>query len=167
MHNEVNVESFMEMFQKIGWPKNLNLPMEGNLLRQQLTILLGAINEISSSKEVYIYQELPHSIVKENKDCDLVKCSFKEVLQYFDNYFKGYLFSADKSWLVFTHTDLDFTILGGPKKLIDNLISSDLEVLECTANTRVDSKSDELNLKLINDLQVPKLNWWRKLFRLK
>ena len=54
---------------------------------------------------------------------------------------------------------------GGQKKLIDNLIASDREALECVANTRVDNKSDELNKILINYFKTSKQNWWQKLFR--
>lgn len=166
-HNEINPQTYTDKFQKIGWQKNLNFPNEGNLPQRQFVQLLEVLQEVSSSNEVYIYQVMPHTIWKDNKDCDLVKCEFNEVLEYFDADFKGYLYSDDKSWLVFTDTDLTFTIVGGKKKLIDSLISSDLEVLECETFTRVDNDSDKINgEKAAHESTLPKAgrSWWRKLF---
>lgn len=163
-HNEINPQTYVDKFQKIGWQRNLNFPSEGYLPRQILIKLLALLNDKSQSDEVYIYQIPPHNIWKDNKDCDLVKCSYNEVLEYFDKDFIGYLYSADKSWVVFTDTDLCFTLVGGKKQLIDNLITSDLEVLECAVTTRVDNYSDKINEQK-SKLEEP--NFWQKLFRLK
>ncbi len=155
-HNEINPQTYVDKFQRIGWQRNLSFPSEGYLPRQILTTLLTLLNNQSSSDEVYIYQMPPHNIWKDNKDCHLVKCSLNEVLEYFDKDFIGYLYSADKSWVVFTDIDLCFTIVGGQKQLINTLISSEFEVLECKATTRVDNYSDKIN--------IVKLNLWQKLF---
>lgn len=144
-HNEVNGKTFADKFQTIGWPRNLKFPSEGYLPRELLVNLLKKLENISNSDQVYIYQMLPNSIFKDNKDCDLVKCTFNEVLEYFDTNFIGYLYPEDKSWVVFTDTDLCFSIVGGPKRLVDLLLSSDLEILECNATTRVDNFSDKMN----------------------
>jgi len=163
-HNEINPQTYVDKFQKIGWQRNLNFPSEGYLPRQILIKLLALLNDKGQSDEVYIYQMPPHNIWKDNKDCDLVKCSYNEVLEYFDKDFIGYLYSADKSWVVFTDTDLCFTLVGGKKQLIDNLIISDLEVLECAVTTRVDNYSDKINEE---KSKLEKPNFWQKLFRLK
>ncbi|MDX2246516.1 MAG: hypothetical protein SF052_07065 [Bacteroidia bacterium] len=160
-HNEINPKTYVDKFQKIGWQRNLNFPSEGYLPRKILTKLLTLLKENSSSDESYIYQKPPHNIWKDNKDCDLVKCHLHEVLEYFDNDFIGYLYSADKSWVVFTDTDLCFTLVGGHKQLIDKIISSELEVLECAATTRVDNYSDKINIKKSDNV---KPNFWQKLF---
>lgn len=166
-HNEINPQTYVDKFQKIGWQKNLNFPSEGYLPRQLLVKLLKILNETSSSNQVYIYQMVPHTIWKDNKDCDLVKCRFNEVLEYFDNDFIGYLYSADKSWIIFTDTDLDFTIVGGQKKLIDTFIESELEVLECKSTTRVDNYSDKINLEKTYNIEYSGRKWWQKLLGLK
>lgn len=166
-HNEINPQTYVDKFQKIGWQKNLNLPSEGYLPRQLLIKLLKLLKEASSSDQVYIYQNVPHNILKDNKDCDLIKCSFNEVLEYFDNDFIGYLYSVDKSWIVFTDTDLNFTIVGGQKKLIDVLVSSDLEVLECLETTRVDNFSDKINSEKPTSSEKTKNSWWEKLIEWK
>lgn len=166
-HNEINPQTFVNKFNKIGWQKNLLFPSEGYLPRQLLVKLLNLLKNVSTSDYVYIYQMMPHNIWKDNKDCGLVKCSFDEVLEYFDTDFKGYLYSADKSWVIFTDTDLHFTIAGGQKQLIDILLSSDLEVLECKATTRVDNYSNKINKeKAAHNSTLPKAGrkWWQKLF---
>lgn len=169
-HNEINPQTFVDKFQKIGWQKNLNFPNEGYLPRQLLIKLLKLLKAVNSSDQVYIYQMVPHTIWKDNKDCDLVNCCLSEVLEYFDNDFIGYLYSVDKSWIIFTDTDLEFTIVGGNKQLIDILLSSDLEVLECKATTRVDNLSDKINEeKAAHNSTLPKAGrkWWQKLFGFK
>ncbi len=166
-HNEINPQTYVDKFQEIGWQKNLNFPSEGYLPRQLLVKLLKLLKEVSSLDQVFIYQMVPHNIWKDNKDCDLVKCSFSEVLEYFDSDFIGYLYSADKSWVIFTDTDLNFTIVGGHKQLIDILLSSDLEVLKCKATTRVDNYSDKVDeVKVAHNITLPKAGrtWWQKLF---
>lgn len=150
-HNEINPQTYVDKFRKIGWQRNLIFPSEGYLPRQILIKLLHLLQEKSPLNEVYIYQIPPHTIWRDNKECDLVKCNFNEVLEYFDKNFIGYLYSIDRSWVIYTDTDLCFTIVGGQKHLIDTLISSELEVLVCIATTRVDNYGDKINV------EVPKL----------
>lgn len=144
-HSQINQKTFAKKFQKIGWQKNLIFPNEGYLPRQLLMELLNILKLQTASNEVFIYQMAPHTIWKDNKTEDLVKCDFEEVLEYFRDDFIGYLYPADKSWVVFTDTDLTFTIIGGKRNLIDSIIVSDLEALECAATTRVDDFSDKIN----------------------
>ncbi len=144
-HNQINPDSFVAKFLKIGWQRNLNFPREGYLPRQSLIKLLDILKTTTKVTEVCIYQMPPNNIWKDNKDSDFVKCSYEGVLEYFDKDFIGYLYAIDKSWIILTDTDLTFTIVGGRKKLIYALVASDLEVLECKSTTRVDNYSDELN----------------------
>jgi hypothetical protein len=166
-HNEITLGKFIEKFQEIGWPKNLSFPSEGYLPRQLLINLIYVLNSSVTGEPVYIYQIPPHTAFKNNKHFDLVKCSLDEVLEYFDNGFVGYLYASDKSWIVFTDTDLSFTIVGGQKELIEKLKNSSLEVLECLSTTRVDIYGDKLNedkAKGNSSLPKERRNWWQKLF---
>lgn len=144
-HAEINTASYAALFQQTGWPRNLLFPSEGFLPRTLLTHLLSLLRQHTPHDEVYIYQWPPHSIFKEGRAADLVRCSFAEVLEYFDGGFTGYLYAGDRSWLVHTNTDFHFTLVGGSKDLLEALKSSDLEVLECSAATRVDDYSDRIN----------------------
>jgi hypothetical protein len=166
-HNEISQQKFVEKFQKIGWPKNLSFPSEGYLPRQLLIDLTYILKTAVTTDTVYIYQFPPHTAFKGNKDCELVRCSLDEVLEYFGNGFVGYLYASDKSWIVFTDTDLSFTIVGGQIQLIEKLINSSLEVLQCLSTTRVDMYADKLNeenAKTNGGLPKERRKWWQKFF---
>jgi len=144
-HDEINTRAFSEKFKKIGWPKNISFPKEGRLPRILLIELLAILKKENAGNVVFIYQSPPNSIMKIDKYHDLVRCTFEEVLKYFEDDFIGYLYPEDKSWIVYTGTDLHFTIIGGKKKLIDAIVNSHLEAVECESTTRVDNDSDKLN----------------------
>jgi len=144
-HNQINQKTFINKFEKVGWQKNLIFPNEGHLSRQLLVKLLNILKPQKDFDELIIYQAAPHTIWKDNKPEHVVRCNFEEVLGYFNSDFIGYLFAADKSWIVFTDTDLTFTIVGGQKKIIDSILISDIEAIECNATTRVDDFSDKIN----------------------
>ena len=53
-----------------------------------------------------------------------------------------YWWPESKNWCVCSDYDLPFTVVGGPKNLIDRVLSSDLlEAVAVTPNTRIDYKS--------------------------
>lgn len=144
-HQEINQNSFTARFQEIGWPRNLLFPREGYLVRPLLLKLLLLLKQYTVGDEVYIYQLVPNSIMKEGRIDDLIKCRFEEVSEYFPRDFIGYMYAADKSWIVYTDTDLYFTLVGGSKALIQTLANSSLEVLPCLPTTRIDNHSDSIN----------------------
>jgi len=144
-HSQINIQSFVAKFKNIGWPTNLNFPKEGRLPRQILVKLIEILKKGTIKNEVFIYQTAPHTIWKGGKDCDLVKCTFEDILKYFEEDFIGYLYSSDKSWIVYTNNDLHFTIVGAKKSIITNIANSELEAIECNANTRTDYYSDKIN----------------------
>jgi len=144
-HKEISIQAFNEKFKKIGWPKNLWSPREGYLPRPLLKKLLSILKKETDNDIVFVYQIPPNSIMKGEKFQDLIKCTFEEVLSYFDEDFIGYLYPEDESWIGSTDTDLHFTIIGGTKKLIGAIVNSNLEAIECGPTTRVDNYSDKLN----------------------
>lgn len=137
-HNETNLKAFVNKFQEIGWPTNLGFPSEGFLPRKEFLRLLEVLKRHSTSDKVFIYQKAPHTIWKDDLAEDLVLASFEEAGQYFEEDFRGYLYDENKKWLIYTDTDLSFTLVGGDHSLIHSLSGSDLEVLRCTATTRID-----------------------------
>jgi len=138
VNNEVNPKRFEDVFNKIGWPLNLSFPSEGYLPQSELNVLLLILGGGKVS-EMIILQEPPHTIWKYNDGDDCQVANVTEVTNYFsENGFIGYLGDMAHKWLMFTDTDLSFTIVGGSKDLIRKIMESDLEALECTAMTRVD-----------------------------
>lgn len=144
-HEEINTGSYAALFQHTGWPRNLLFPSEGFLPRQPFLQLLSLLKEHTPGGAVYIFQYPPHTLFKEGRTEDLVRCHLEEVPAYFEEDFIGYLFAADRSWMVHTNTDFHFTLVGGNQALLAALESSELEVLECRAATRVDDYSDRIN----------------------
>jgi hypothetical protein len=54
----------------------------------------------------------------------------------------------NKSWCLYTEYDLDFSIFGGSKEMVDALLANNfLECIEVDWHTRVDDKADEKNYK--------------------
>ena len=147
-HEEINQSSFSARFREIGWPRNLLFPREGYLVRPLLLQLLLILKEHTVNNEVYIYQLVPNSIMKDGRIDDLVKCSLEEVTEYFPKDFIGYMYAANRSWMVYTDTDLYFTLVGGSKALIETVINSSLEVLPCLPTTRIDHDSDHINKRI-------------------
>ena len=154
-HEEINTSSYIARFQKTGWPRNLLFPSEGRLPRAQLISLLSILKECSPQEEVHIYQTPPHSLYKNDRIEDLVACTFEEVTQYFEEDFIGYLYAADKSWIVFTDTDLHCTLIGGYPALLQALQESTLEVVPCSHTTRVDNFSDRINEPVVITAAIP------------
>ena len=137
---ETNKISFVTHFEDIGYPTDLYFPIEGILPRQLFVELLKVLESYTPSNEFIIYQTAPYTIWKDEKVQDLVACNADEVLTYFDKFFAGYLYAADKSWIIFTDCDLYFTIIGGTKELVSALAESQLETIICSNLSRVDEK---------------------------
>jgi hypothetical protein len=134
-HDEIRIEDYAAKFKAIGWPENVLFPMEGRLSMPVLSIILDILKQYSPENKVRIYQLTPHSIRWED---EVVEGSYDEVPDYFDKrYFIGWLFPPDRSWVLYTDTDLCYTLMGGPSSLIDRLAESPLEVVGCDASTMV------------------------------
>ncbi len=142
-HDQINPQTFINKFEKIGFPKNLTFPFEGHLSLKIFEELIKILKSYDTKDEVYSYQVMPHS--EKNEFEVLVKCSFDELITYYPNGLIGYLYSHDKRWILFTDTDLCFTIFGGPSDLSDKLNSSSVESLLCLATSRVDDYGDLIN----------------------
>ncbi|MGZ3895614.1 MAG: hypothetical protein ACXVM0_15580 [Flavisolibacter sp.] len=144
-HNQIHDQSYVARFQKIGWPENLIFPSEGRLPRATFEKLLHTLRDYTGKDELYIFQYPPHSLYREGKGADLVRCSYAEVRSYFEEDFVGYLYGIDHSWVVFTDTDLYFTLVGGSQALIHAIGQTELEILTSTGTTRVDCLGDRIN----------------------
>jgi hypothetical protein len=137
---DTNIISFVRHFKEIGFPSNLHFPDEGTLPLTLCSHLLKVLESFTVSGEVVIYQTAVHGIWKDGKLDDLVTCNFEEVRSYFNNWFSGYLYAADKSWIIFTDADLYFTIVGGTQKLVSALTDREFETIVCSSLARVDER---------------------------
>jgi hypothetical protein len=57
----------------------------------------------------------------------------------------GYITTRKCEWMYYTTHEYFFAVIGGSYALIDDLLNSDLEVLECNLLTRIDYHSDTIN----------------------
>jgi hypothetical protein len=142
-HNEINPNSYITRFVEIGYPGNLWFPKGGYLPRPVFIKLISVLSAASQAKEVCIYQLPPNNIY----EVELLAGSLADVTSYFKEDFIGYLYATDKSWVVYTDTDLHFTVVAGPEPLITAIVNSELEAVRCSAETRVDYFSDKINNK--------------------
>lgn len=105
---------------------------QGRLSMPVLSIILDILKQYSPENKVRICQLTPHSIRWED---EVVEGSYDEVPDYFDKrYFIGWLFPPDRSWALYTDTDLCYTLMGGPSSLIDRLAESPLEVVTSSSS---------------------------------
>jgi hypothetical protein len=144
-HNELSFKMIATALKKREWPKNLHLPDEGHLEFKLFQKLLKTVHEVCQDEVYFAVQTPPNTLWITDIEYDLIEMSYDEVLKYFDKYFIGYLYSDSKSWIIHTDTDLLFTIVGGDQRLVNRILYSDLEAIECTSDTRIDNKSDRLN----------------------
>lgn len=143
LNNESNTNIFENKFIEIGWPENLYFPTEGFLPQNQFIELLDILKKFTHN-QVIIYQQIPHNNWKNDKTEDFQLANFDETLNYFTGEgFIGYLGDEKKNWMVYTDTDLSFTIIAGSKYLINSIKNSSLESFECNPNTRVDIFANE------------------------
>ena len=147
-HNEINPRSFTNKFEESGWPEDLGFPSEGYLPRRELLKLVEVLRCHTPTGEAYIFQTAPHSTYKDGRTEDLVVAELGEVSRYFDDGFIGYLYGRDKEWVVYTDTDLPFTIAAGSEELVGTLTNNEvsgLEALICDPSTRLDVASNQIN----------------------
>ncbi|HEY4289268.1 MAG TPA: hypothetical protein VGN00_19340 [Puia sp.] len=121
---ESSIDRYARAIKEKEASERLEFPIEGQLPLAVLTTLLEVLKPYTASGRVCIFQTPPHSIFRGGNTGELVELGLDEVPGYFTKYFTGYLFSVDRSWIVFTDTDLDFTIVGGSAQLISSYASA-------------------------------------------
>jgi hypothetical protein len=126
------------------WPRFLKGPDEGWLDEEQCSELVSMLNIFEDSKQskqcFFRFAEIP-LIATDNP------LLFKGTLDGMAAFIKTgtyqfspeYWWPSEKTWCVCSDYDLEFTVVGGPRKLISMLLmSSVLECLEVTPQTRID-----------------------------
>jgi hypothetical protein len=135
--NESNTHEFARAIKEKGDIDALDFPREGEMPLTLLKTLLEILRPFTANGKARIFQRGPHSIYRRTGSDDLVEADLEEVPAYFRNYFIGYLYSVDRTWIIFTDIDQDYTMVGGSAQLIQQLTESPLEVLPCDVRTRV------------------------------
>jgi hypothetical protein len=117
--NMTTLNTIWDYFVKNGIPYNLNFPYEGVLDSSRFERFCEIIAQDSLHNKIYVYQRPPHAI---NYDDTLMLMSVSDAIQYFKHSgFKGYICAQDKSFVLYTDNDLQFSLLGSNKALADKL----------------------------------------------
>ena len=138
--------SFTRRFPGKSWPKHLIGPEEGNLASVERDMLISVLRgHAGTDRCLFHFWMLATSNWKE----DLLFEGVLDDAYRFPDELHGvrctptHWFPEDRSWLVCTDYDLTFTLVGGPERLVCDLL--DHHALECVSvqpGTRVDSKAD-------------------------
>ena len=149
-HADINASSFTRVFPGGSWPRRLVGPLEGDFDPETCARVVDALSSCAGSQQCFFYYWF---LATRGRNESLL---FKgDVLGVVDLLNGGrdevegpptYWWPLDRSWCICTDYDLTFTLIGGSRKLVDNLVSDEmLECLEVDPTSRVDSESDQLN----------------------
>ncbi len=135
-NDRTTLNTIWKFFSQNGIPYNLEFPVEGTLDHSRLKRICDIIGQDSNYKKIYVYQTHPHSITDNDT---LMLLNTEDVLKYFQNTgFKGYLCASDKSFVLYTDNDLQFSLWGSNKSIADRLKKA-IEILP----SRLDYKLDQ------------------------
>ncbi len=117
--NNTTLNSIWTYFSKNGIPYNIDYPDEGTLAFDKFKLLLEQLRKDIKFHRLYVYQEMPHAITENDT---LMLMYIDDILNLFKRSgFKGYLCSADKSFILYTDSDLQFSLWASSKELNDSL----------------------------------------------
>jgi len=139
---EICHEWYRQKLDEGCWPRLLYGPADGLLSPEECKELVSVLQPFSDDGEcLFRFAEMPFI----GTDKTLL---YQGALDEIESFLKsgGYQFTPEywwppsQSWCVCSNYDLMFTVVGGSRKLISALLSSDvLECLVVTSQTRIDS----------------------------
>ncbi len=141
---EINHEWFVERLKPNPqcWPHFIHGPAEGTLDAIEREALTSVLIPFTDGSECFFrFAEIPfvgtdRPLLFQGSLASLEEFLSRGRYQYSPEYW----WPADHAWCVCSDYDLGFTIVGGCSQLIDALFQSeDLEALEVSPETRVDS----------------------------
>ncbi|HEY2914988.1 MAG TPA: hypothetical protein VGK21_16600 [Candidatus Angelobacter sp.] len=123
------------------WPRFLCGPADGVLSTEECRELVSVLQLFSDNECFFRLPEMP--FIGTDKTL-LFRGTLDELETFLDSgayqFGPEYWWPPSRTWCVCSDYDLMFTVVGGSRKLISALLSSDvLECLEVTSQTRVDS----------------------------
>ncbi|WP_404461089.1 hypothetical protein [Sutcliffiella horikoshii] len=132
-----------------GCPRYLIYPDEGRINLDMLKEMTKVLAPFTKDKPCYFFYNILKLIGRiPNHEIENGHLYTGELIDIFNMYNKGeidglasptYWWPEDRSWCMSTDYDLDFTIFGGSKQMLDALMSNKkLECIEVDLDTRVD-----------------------------
>lgn len=135
------------MYKLNAVPRYLITGEEGRIERESLKALVQVLREFIGKDRCYFWYELLRTedysdFLFRGKLIDVMELSKRADLHGTPTYW----WPADKTWCVYRDSDLDFSVIGGSRELIEALLADDfLECLVCAATTRIDRQADYLH----------------------
>ncbi len=133
--NQITTTDFTKKFNKVGYPYNISFPEEGRLPMKEFEKLIKLLSKDTANKILDVFMRQPKSNTNNFEDAFL--CNISDIAAHFDDGFVGYLSNTKKDWLLFTDSDLQYSIFACNKALADLLVNDGLEVLKCKTYTRL------------------------------
>lgn len=122
-------------FVKKGIPYNLNFPQEGVLDSSRFERFCEIIARDSLHSKIYVFQRPPHAV---NYEDTLMLMNVSDAIQYFKHSgFKGYICAQDKSFVLYTDNDLQFSLLGCSKAIADKL-KQEIEIIPASLGYKLE-----------------------------
>ncbi len=146
---EISMNTFSQIFNE-SLPRYIIAPDDGNMEINLVEEIVKILNPLTNEQKCYFY----YYFLKTDDwfaDDLLYSGKLEDVVTLYDqNGLRGsptYWWAEEKSWCLCTDYDLDFSLIGGNKKIIDALLSKiDLECIEVDINTRIDHRADWKNV---------------------
>jgi hypothetical protein len=139
--SEINLEWYAKKLEQGCWPRFLCGPDEGLLSRDECAQLVSVLETFTKNGECFLrFAEMP--FITTGKPL-----LFHGVLHELGAFLKEkayqitpeYWWPPNNDWCVCSDYDLKFTVVGGSRELIANLLKNDvLECLEVQSHTRID-----------------------------
>lgn len=142
-------------------PRYLVFPYMGTMERDTLEETISVLQPFTIGSCYFQYNLLQIGFYNESHGNGyLYYGNLKDVFLLHDceehNGSPTYMWNEKKDWCLYTDPDLDFSLFGGSKRMLNNLKASDfLEVIEVDRDMRVDYKADLINLSFLKKRERP------------
>ena len=121
------------------WPRLLGGPSDGHLTQEECEALASLLKLFTLGQSCFFrFSDIPF-YTREGPQLFVGDLDEVAEIQNRERLTFEYWWPMDRSWCVCSDYDLQFTIVGGPTRLVSELLRDEvLECLEVTPDTRVD-----------------------------
>ena len=145
---ELSSWSFRSAFQK-SWPRYLAGPQEGDLSPSEAWALLECLLPLAAKGCRFWFSWADRWIQDGERAEGVAQGSLRDLAEAMVAGTASWptaIWPLDQGWFVGSDVDLDFTLVGGPRALVDAVIAdSELEAFEVSPALRIDRDADAAN----------------------
>jgi hypothetical protein len=145
---ELSHWSFRSPYEK-GWPRYLAGPQEGSLDPVEAWALLECLRPHADEGCRFWFSWSDHLLEDGEATEGVVQGSLRDLADAMVAKTASWptaIWPLDEGWFVGSDVDLDFTLIGGPRALVDAVLgASELEAFEVSPSLRIDRDADTVN----------------------